>query len=61
LEISIPYSLAEFSAKIAFFTAPSAGPSDLNPCFFRMALGISILRIASICHCGDPHQTESVP
>ena len=39
----------------------SAGPSGAKPYFFCKSSGISSRRNASICHCGDPYKTESVP
>src|SRR4029450_13825044 len=41
--------------------ALSAPPRAGKPYFFCMSSGISSRRMASICHCGDPYQTESVP
>src|SRR2546425_464091 len=55
------YRRAELPPKIALLTIPSAGPSGAKPCFFCMSSGISRRRSASICHCGDPYHTESLP
>ena len=46
---------------MADFTSPSGAPSGANLLFFCISTGISSLRKASICHCGDPYQTESLP
>src|SRR5881628_3166875 len=55
------YMLAELSPRIWFFTRPLAGPRGANPYFFCMSSGISSRRRASICHCGEPWKTESLP
>ena len=44
-----------------FLTGPLAAPSGAKPYFFCMSSGISSRRSASICHCGAPVQSESVP
>lgn len=36
-------------------------PSGVKPWASRMSSGISMRRKASICHWGEPYQTESVP
>jgi hypothetical protein len=46
---------------MAFFTAPSAAPSGAKPCCRCMSSGISSRRSPSICHCGEPVHTASVP
>ncbi len=46
--------------KMAFFTGPSAGPSGSKLCLSYKSTGISMRRNASICHCGEPAQIESV-
>src|SRR5207302_8090353 len=55
------YSRAELPAKIALLTIPSAGPRGAKLYFFCISGGISSRRNASICHCGEPYHTESVP
>jgi hypothetical protein len=47
--------------KMAVLTFPSAAPSAANLCCLRISAGISRRRMASICHCGEPYQTESEP
>src|SRR6266481_3653064 len=41
--------------------SPSGAPSGANWLFFCISTGTSSRRKASICHCGDPYQTESLP
>src|SRR5260370_33577572 len=57
---STRYSRAEFEPRMDDFTIPSGEPSGANLLFFCISMGISSLRKASICHWGDPYQTESL-
>src|SRR5262249_14246627 len=57
----IRYRRAAFAPKISCLVALLAPPRAGEPYFFCMSSGISSRRMASICHCGDPYQTESVP
>ena len=55
------YIAGALPEKICCLVALLASPSAANPYFFCMSSGISSRRIASICHCGEPYHTESVP
>src|SRR5437867_6364502 len=56
-----PLPISPLSLHDALPILPSAGPSAAKPYVRRKSSGISMRRNASICHCGEPYQTESVP
>src|ERR1700733_2929177 len=58
---SMLYSRALLSAKMADLTGPRASPSGAKPYFFCITSGISRRRRPSICHCGPPVHSASVP
>src|SRR6266850_7806830 len=54
----MPYNFAEFNPRIFRL---ASGVISGYPYFFRISSGIWNRQSASICHCGDPYQTESEP